>query len=115
LKRSSRLTRNDDIKRVRREGLSLAHKTIVLALLPNDIEKNRVAVTAGRSVGGAVQRNLAKRRLRSAFQSLQPRIREGYDLVLIARRLILVSDYQTLLDELRALFERAGLLKEKVH
>jgi ribonuclease P protein component len=114
LKRSSRLTRSDDIKRVRGEGTSFAQETMVLVLLPNDLEENRIAVIAGRSIGGAVQRNLAKRRLRSAFQGFQHELQKGYDLVLIARRPILESDYQTLLDELRALFKQAELLKDKV-
>ncbi len=114
MKRSYRLTRNDDIIRVRGEGPSFAQKSIVLALLPNNLEDNRVAVIAGRSVGGAVQRNLAKRRLRSAFQYFQPKLQKGYDLVLIARRLILKTDYQSLLNELRSLLKQAGLLKEQV-
>jgi len=36
-------------------------------------------------------------------------------MLLIARRLILVKDYQVLLDELRSIFEQAGILKDKVH
>ncbi len=113
MKRSSRLTRSDDINRVRGEGPSFAHESIVLALLPNDIDQNRVAVVAGRSVGGAVQRNLAKRRLRSAYQHLQLQLPKGFDLVLIARRPILETEYQSLLDALRSLFNRAGILKEQ--
>lgn len=115
MKRSSRLTQSDDINRVRGKGFSFAHETIVLVFLPNDLSENRVATIAGRSVGGAVQRNFAKRRLRSAYQYFQPKLKNGYDMLLIARRLILVKDYQVLLDELRSIFEQAGILKDKVH
>jgi len=71
-----------------------------------------VAVIAGRSVGGAIQRNLAKRRLRSAYQYFETQLKQGYDLVLIARRPILQAGYQSLLEAMKALFSKAGLMKE---
>jgi ribonuclease P protein component len=114
LKRSFRLTRNEDIKSVRQEGITIAEEAIVLGFKSNDLERNRIAVIAGRSIGGAVQRNLAKRRMRSAFQCFQPMLVEGYDIVIIARKHILEIEYQALVDALRSLLEKAGLLKENV-
>ncbi len=115
MKQSSRLTRSVGIKRVRKEGPSFAHKTIVFVYLPNQEEENRVAIIAGRAVGGAVQRNFAKRRLRSAYQSFQLALQKGYDFVLIARKPILETDYQTLLTELKSLLVQAGLMKAEVY
>ncbi len=114
MKRSSRLTKGDEIKCVRRKGISFAHHAVVLGFLPNQLQlnENRVAITAGRSVGGAVQRNLAKRRLRSAYRYYETNLQQGYDLVLIARKPILEADYQSLLDGLKTLFDQAGLMKE---
>lgn len=114
MKRIDRLTRSEDIRRVRQEGHSFAHPSIVLGFIPNQLEKNRTAVIAGRSVGGAVQRNLAKRRIRSAFQGLKGQIVQGYDLVLIARKPILAQPYETLVDSIRSLLGRAGLMKDEV-
>jgi ribonuclease P protein component len=112
VKRELRLTRNEDIKRVRLEGKSFARPSIVLGYLPNRFEKTRIAVIAGRSVGGAVQRNLAKRRIRSAIQGLLQEIRPGHDLVLIARRSILEQPYRLLVDTIRKLLAQAGLMKD---
>ena len=116
MKRSSRLTKSDEINRVRRDGKSFVHHSVVLGVLPNQLElqENRAAVIAGRSIGGAVQRNLAKRRLRSAYQYFESQLQQGYDLVLIARRPILDADYQLLLGAMKALFDQAGLMKEQV-
>ena len=113
--RSSRLTRNEDIKHVRQEGKSYAHRSIVLYLLPNQLHINRIAIVAGRSVGGAVQRNLAKRRIRSAFQSVRQELSQGFDVILIARRPILTLSYSNLLEGMHALFRKTGLLKDKVN
>ena len=112
MKRSFRLTRSEDINRVRREGKTFSNAAIVLGLLPNQTDQNRIAIIAGRSVGGAVQRNLAKRRLRSAFQCLQRELQQGFDLVVIARSHFFDVDYQTLVGALRSLLDRAGLMKD---
>lgn len=112
MKRNQRLTRSEDINRVRHEGKSLARPSIVLGYLPNRFEQTRIAVIAGRSVGGAVQRNLAKRRIRSAIQGMLQEIRPGQDVVLIARRSILEQPYRSLVDTIRKLLDQAGLMKD---
>lgn len=55
---------------------------------------SRVGVLAGRAVGGSVQRNRAKRRLREAlgFAPLQP----GRDYVVVAGREVLEAPFQEL-------------------
>ncbi len=113
MKQSSRLTRSEDINRVREQGKSFVHTAIVLGRLPNQLNENRIAVIAGRSVGGAVQRNLAKRRIRSAIQSFQGELKQGFDMVVIARKSILAVDYPALVDAMRKLFQQAELMKDK--
>jgi ribonuclease P protein component len=114
LKKSSRLTGSEDIRRVRSEGKSFAHRAVVVGFLPNRIEQNRVAVIAGRSVGGAVQRNFAKRRIRSVIQTLDGFLNQGFDIIVIARQSILNIEYQSLVEALQQLLDRAGLMKDKV-
>lgn len=115
MQRRLRLTRSDDINRVRQKGRSLANAILVLGFLPNYLNQNRIAVVAGRSVGGAVQRNFAKRRLRSAIQSLMLDFDQGFDLVLIARKPILDVDYPLIVNGLRNLVLQAGLMKDEAN
>lgn len=115
MQRRFRLTRRNDIKRVRQEGRSLANAVLVLGFLPNQLKQNRFAVVAGRSVGGAVQRNYAKRRIRTVLQTLQSDLDQGYDLLLIARKPLLDVDYRSIVDGMRSLFLQAGLMKENVN
>lgn len=50
-----------------------------------DDEACRLAVLAGRKVGGAVQRNRARRRVREAFRRLEGRLPRGLDAVIVVR------------------------------
>jgi len=112
LKRSSRLKRSEDIKRVRQQGSSYVHNVMVLGCHKNPLNFNQFAIVAGKSVGNAVKRNLAKRRLRSAMHTFQMEIEQGYDLVIIARKPVLNIEYVRLLAAMKALLGQAGLLKE---
>lgn len=70
----------------------------------------RVGFTASRKVGGAVQRNRAKRRLRAVAREVMPELaRHGFDYVLVARTPVLTCVYSRLEADLAAaLGELAG-------
>lgn len=111
MKRNFRLTRSIDFKRVRNEGKSYAHPLVVLVASPTAEETIHIGVTAGRAVGGAVERNRAKRLLREAMRFLLPSIRPGWDLVLIARQPLPTASYEQVQSTLSQLLQRAKLLK----
>jgi ribonuclease P protein component len=61
----------------------------------------RIGFTASRKVGGAVERNRAKRRLRAAAAATLPLLaREGHDYVLIARTATLSRQFAELIRDL---------------
>jgi ribonuclease P protein component len=110
VQRKFRLTRSTDFKRVRRTGKSYAHPFVVLVVQASEAPRVRVGVTAGRSVGGAVQRNRAKRLLREAMRPLLPGLLPGWDLVLIARPALLSSTLQDVQQTLANLLRRAHII-----
>jgi ribonuclease P protein component len=85
---AARLRRGEDIARVRADGIARNDRLFSLRALSNDQPTVRVAVTASRAVGGAVQRNRARRRVREAVRvALEARRTPstGADLLLIVR------------------------------
>jgi len=110
VQRRFRLTRSTDFKRVRNDGKSYAHPLVVLVSLLETGERPQVGVTAGRTLGGAVQRNLAKRRLRECIRPLLPQIQPGCELIFIARQPLLKADFQTLQQAVQTVLRRAHLL-----
>jgi ribonuclease P protein component len=60
-----------------------------LSAAPNQRTHHRLGLTVGRRVGGAVQRNRAKRLLRDSFRRRSRRSGIPCDLVLVAKRELL--------------------------
>ena len=68
------------------------------------MEKNmliRIGYTASKKVGGAVERNRARRRLRAVVAKIIPdHAKPGYDFILIARKGTLTRPFSKLLEDL---------------
>jgi ribonuclease P protein component len=116
MQRRFRLRASSDIRRVRQSGKSFAHPLLVLiaARTPGEggPDGRRIAVTAGGRLGGAVERNRAKRRLREAVRPLLPALAEGWDLLLVARSGALSAPLPDLAGAVRSLCRRAGVLSQ---
>ncbi len=110
MQRKFRLTRSTDFKRVRRFGKSYAHPLVVLIVQPSEGPNLRVGVTAGKTVGFAVQRNRAKRLLRAAMQTLLADLAPGADLLLIARQPLTQSNLEQTRAAVQSVLRRARLL-----
>lgn len=64
---------------------------------------------AGHRVGGAVQRNRAKRRIRAAMHQLLPALKPGFDVLVIAREPLVEAPFLDVEAVLTGLLKRAGL------
>ena len=107
-----RLTRGRDHSRVRGEGVAYRGRVCLLLVLPAAGETSRVGFIASkRGVGGAVQRNRARRRLREIVRRRWTRVPpDGYLLVFIASRRTLDAPHQVLATDVETLLAHAGAL-----
>jgi ribonuclease P protein component len=88
MKRRHRLSRSRDFDAVYRHGRSTATRYLVLYSFPreeSDGEGPRLGLAVSRQLGGAVERNRLKRRLRAAFDEVSGDLTADTDYVLIAR------------------------------
>src|SRR5438094_9464291 len=79
------LKTDGEFQRVSRAGRSWAVGPVVLNAAPNGEAIIRCGFVAGKKVGGAVERNRARRLMREAVSSRLPGLKPGWDLVWIAR------------------------------
>ena len=84
---AARLRRSTDIAAVRAEGRSLRRAAFNARVRGTDEPSSRLAVTAPRTVGTAVKRNRARRRVREAFRLAFASAEPGrsIDLLIIVR------------------------------
>lgn len=94
------------IQRVFHDAEPVHGKRVVLFVAPGSGE---FALVAGKKIGGAVQRNRARRVLRAAIREVAPRGVEGHDVVLVAREAIRDARTQDLITEMTELLQRGGM------
>lgn len=80
--------------------------------MPDPTGALHIGVSAGRSVGKAVQRNRAKRLLREATRPLLPQLNAGWKIILLSRRATPQASSQAVQAALTGLLRQAHLLKE---
>ncbi|HET7535776.1 MAG TPA: ribonuclease P protein component [Candidatus Didemnitutus sp.] len=92
LRAHQRVKRNADFRAAREQGRRIDCGAFMLTwrIRPDSTARARVGVVASRAaVGGAVERNRAKRLLREIFRRHQTLVPAGLDLVLTARAALL--------------------------
>jgi ribonuclease P protein component len=113
--RSGRLLRHSDYERVYKQGRRCfsASLTVFYWLRPDEALSGwkpkvapglRVGFTVGRALGGAVQRNRIKRRMREAVRLTRPTKTPNADVVINPKKSVLTLDFELLLNEVRQAF-----------
>jgi ribonuclease P protein component len=110
MKRAWRLKNEADVQRVWQEGRAFAHPLVIVRVRPNGLAQSRAAFVAGKKLGNAVKRNLAKRHLREALRPRFLQLAAGYDLVLIARGKINDVPFTQITQAVHDVLVRARLL-----
>jgi ribonuclease P protein component len=106
------LKENHLFQKAYKKGKSTAASTVVLYALKNyDRKTTLVGITVAKSLGNAVKRNRMKRKIKEAYRNLHPFVKEGFIIVLVARKACYDAHFTVIQDEMYAILKRAALLK----
>ena len=111
LPNSMRLRSNKDFRRVYAKGRSYVHPLLVLYALPNPEVSVRFGFSVSKKLGGAVQRNRVKRRLREVCRARIEQLKPGFDFVVVARKQLADADFQMIQATADELFRKARALE----
>ena len=113
MKKTVTIKENRTFRRIYSKGRSAVTPFLVLYCRPNRLGHNRLGVTVSTKLGGAVVRNRARRRLREVYRLAQPQLKQGYDIILVARGRAVNGPYQKLTAAFYKACGQLGLLREK--
>ena len=106
------LKKNSDFRRLYAKGKSAVNPWLVVYCRRNRGGVNRLGYTVSVKLGHAVVRNRVRRRLREIYRLNSPKLKSGWDIVVVARTRCVDAEYR----QLESAFLRAcaslGLLRE---
>lgn len=82
---SESLKKYGDFERVYRRGKSYANKYLVMYILRQDTQKNRIGISVSKKVGNSVVRHRITRLIRESYRLNEREFDDGLDIVVVAR------------------------------
>jgi ribonuclease P protein component len=86
MKFSESLKNNFDFQNVYKNGKSYANRHLVMYVLENETERNRLGISVSKKVGNSIVRHRITRLIRESYRLQEDRFNSGLDLVVIARK-----------------------------
>ena len=101
-----RIRRRAEFQQIYEHGSRIRGRYSTFFIWPNKLEVGRLGIAASKKLGGAVQRNRAKRLIREVFR--RNRIAPGLDIVVVPRRELLKAGLTDLERDYCTIVERHG-------
>lgn len=90
---SESLKKNNDFQFVYQNGKSYANKYLVMYVLENNTDKNRLGISVSRKVGNSVVRHRFTRLVRESYRLHENIFNSGLDIVVVARKNASLAGY----------------------
>lgn len=109
--KSNTLKENKDFRRLYYRGKSAAGANLVTYVMKRKAPQTRIGITTGKKIGGAVERNRARRVIRAAFSQLEDRLLCNYDIVFVARTNTTKVKMQDVLADMEKQLQKLGAIE----
>ncbi len=106
-----KLGKNSEFQKVYKDGKSKANKYLVMVLVKREDGPNRYGFSVSRKVGNSVVRHRVTRLLRESVRKNDARLKEGCNIVIIARNVAKGRSFQEIDSAVCHLCKLHGILK----
>jgi len=107
-----KLRKHFEFKKVYNTGKVYANDLLVLYIVNNGLEYNRVGFTVSKKVGKSVVRNRVRRKIRECYRLNSGNLKTGYNMVFISRVKAKDASYQEIEKAMISLFKKSMIYKE---
>lgn len=114
MKFSESLKKNDQFREVYKNGRFLANKYLVIYVLENNLEINRLGISVSKKVGNSVVRHHLARLVRESYRLHEDMFNSGLDIVVVARKSAASISYHDMESALLHLFRLHKIMKKSL-
>lgn len=108
--RADRLKKSKEFKFVYNNGRVFSNNLLVLYVVKNNSDNNKVGVSVSKKVGKSVVRNKVRRKIKECYRLNKHLINKGYNIVFISRVKAKDAAYIQIENAMMSLFKKAQLL-----
>ena len=113
MKKTGPLRKNYEFMRVYKRGKYFVGKFITLYVFPNRASTNRLGITASKKVGKSVRRNRVRRLIKENYRLYEDFVKEGFDLVFVARDNENLPDFSDIKKEMKYLLKKLNVFSQE--
>lgn len=111
MKFTERLRSNEDFKFVYNNGCSKANRYLVVYVIENGTNCNRLGISVSKKIGNSVERHYFKRCVKESYRLHEEMFNSGLDIVVLARQGAKGIDYKKIEDALLHLMRVHKVIK----
>ncbi len=103
---------NRDFRRLYYKGGCVGCDILVVYYMKTKLPYNRLGITVGKKIGGAVVRNRIKRLIRESYRLIENEIESNYDIVIVARSKCADAKFNDVSGSIKRIFKKCGITKK---
>ena len=108
------LKKDSDFRKVYKHGKSFANRYLVMYILDNKSDSSRIGISVSKKVGNAIIRNKIRRRIRESYRlNGDENVKDGFDIVFIARVASKESEYKDIEKSIKYLMKKSGMQRNQ--
>ena len=113
MKNTIPLKKNHEFQKVYSKGKYFVGKFMVLYILKNSYNINRLGITVSKKVGKSVKRNRLRRLIKENYRAKENMLIKGYDMVFVGRNTEVLPSFSEIKKEMTFLLKKLDMFNQE--